>query len=254
MRKSARSPRQHTTARRRRVAKRQGESRRARDFYVAELSAPQLLRWLVGENNWHRLAKCKRCGMEVIDFGDEESCQCLCSPEGRCVVLGPAWWARASARIRRACQRHPRLLSLVRTDWEANHEPGTRAIFRAPFDWLKRAWASAGKRPGRRFRPVTHYMLAHIADQLVAASVRRGEIIAILTEADPVKRQEFYDGLKPEALRFLAGFGKSARYWPRASDTAELWRSVRWAHRQWMVPSVRVKGEKPRSRPSHPRR
>ncbi len=249
MGKLARSSRRRTTEGRRRVTRSEHEPPRTPELHASTLKAPRLLRWLVGENNWHRLARCERCRMEVIDFGNG-SCPCPQCQEGTCKILGLAWWERASARIRQACQRRPELLSSARTDWEANHEARTQPVFRAPFDWLNRAWARAGKRPGRRFSPQSHYNLAHIADQLKAAGARRGEITAILTEADPSKRQALYDGLKPETLRFLAGFGKSTRSWPRASDAVELWRSIRWAHRQWMSPGFRVSGEKPRRRPS----
>src|SRR5215471_20508119 len=156
------------------------EHRERRTFLVSELRAPHLLRWLVYENHWDRLARCKRCGIEVIYFGQESSLPCPnCLQEGF-GPLGLEWWTRAAARIRRACARDRSLLAQVRTEWEADRTPKweanrtpkmKRPVFRGPFEWLREAWIKAGKHPGRTFEPHTHYMRAHIVDQLRAAGV-----------------------------------------------------------------------------------
>jgi len=248
MRREGASGRHPTVPRKRQTAAGRSGERRVRRFSVIRLTAPRLLRWLVAENNWHRLARCRRCGAEGLLFGDGSSCKCGMCLEGILEILSRAWWERASARIRQACKRDPRLLPRVRTDWETAYPPGVQPSFRAPFDWLKRLWRTGGKRPGRRFDPQTHYLLAHIVDRLRSAHVRSGTIAAILSEADPVKRQQLYDALKPEVHRFLGGVRQSVADWPRTPDAADLWRSVRWAHRQWMLPGARLTGEKTRGR------
>lgn len=207
---------------------------------------------------WRALVRCPKCGFEaVLPEKDGPAIPCIQCGDGVCAPLNEAWWARAAERIRRACLRDRMLLPAVKDEWEEmcgrpEEErrfgcEAPRPRFPAELSWLTDAWERAAK-PGRPFGARVHYRRAHVYGRLRAAGASSRSIIEILTDPAPDSRRQRYDGLPERVRQFLGDFRSEVLSVDFASGPEELRRSVQWARRQWSAPSLRLTGERVRTR------
>jgi len=223
----------------------------SRHVDVLALSGAELLRFVLDAPKvWEALARCSRCGFQVLYLGilRDQRVSCMNCGDGFYELLDAAWWKNAANRMRRACRQDRTLLPAVKAEWEARHGDVPLPSFPESFAWLNTAWDTTDKR-GRSFDARRHYELAHLVDRLSSGGISMNKIATILSTADYVVRQEIYDTLPGRVHRWLGEqFRTELRNLPYVGSKEELLRSVRWAHRQWTDPRARLRGERVRPR------
>ena len=167
---------------------------------------------------------------------------------GPVTPLGPAWWARASERMRAAGRRDRKLLGQIQAEWRGEHGDVALPPLSEPFAWLNALWAGQ-RAPGRPLDSLGHFVLAHMVGRLQAAGVSLNQIFRLASIPDLDQRRAAARNLPDSARRFVgADLDGILAQLPFISDRAEFKRRLRWAIRQWTDPGARFRGERVRSR------
>jgi hypothetical protein len=213
---------------------------------LSSLKGNEWLRLLAGETILHAYTGwCPSCRSLWPYAGD----RC-----GDCKVpivkFDSTFWESVGKKILQALRKDRKLLGEAKAERENLYKSRSAPAFPPELGWLTELWNRPAPPAHRPFDQRQHYDLASALAETKDFGLSDDELLDLLSVTE-IPNGPFrlngkpFGGLPGEILRqirdrFLRRFGASGLV------REEWWRSVRWAHRQQMVPMARLHGERPK--------